>query len=117
MHKQLEMTLTMRADIPESNYGANVSVKIPMPRAAVAVTTELVGGGANSGGSAGARGVGPAGAGGTAATGQVGGWVRGKGGLFFVVVVPWWLGGFFSPLTGRWWWHVVVWSTLQSAMK
>lgn len=33
----------IRADIPESNYGANVQVRIPMPRSAVSVTTELVG--------------------------------------------------------------------------
>ena len=30
----------IRADIPEANYGANIQVKIPMPRAAVSVTTE-----------------------------------------------------------------------------
>jgi len=33
----------IRADIPESNYGANVQVRIPMPRSAISVTTELVG--------------------------------------------------------------------------
>ncbi|GAB5030969.1 coatomer protein gamma sub-unit [Nannochloropsis oceanica] len=40
---RLEMSLMIRADIPESNYGANVQVRIPMPRSAVSVTTELVG--------------------------------------------------------------------------
>ena len=39
----------IRADIPESNYGANVQVRIPMPRSAVSVTTELVGTGGTGG--------------------------------------------------------------------
>jgi AP-4 complex subunit mu-1 len=33
----------IRADIPESNYGANVQVKVPMPRSTVSATTELTG--------------------------------------------------------------------------
>jgi hypothetical protein len=72
------MTLTIRADIPESNYGANVQVRVPMPRAAVAVATEIVGGlvpvvagtGAGAGGKGGGGGAG--GPGGVGATGQVG---------------------------------------------
>lgn len=78
------MTLTIRADIPESNYGANVQVKVPMPRGAVAVTTELVSvaqaaaqaaaGGAGAGGVKGLGGGGAAG-GGAVATGQVCGFV------------------------------------------
>jgi hypothetical protein len=39
----------IRADIPESNYGANVQVRIPMPRSTVSVTTELVGTGGTGG--------------------------------------------------------------------
>jgi hypothetical protein len=39
----------IRADIPESNYGANVQVRIPMPRSAISVTTELVGAGGAGG--------------------------------------------------------------------
>jgi len=35
----------IRADIPESNYGANVQVRVPMPRSAIAVTTEIARGG------------------------------------------------------------------------
>jgi hypothetical protein len=31
----------IRADIPEANYGANVQVKVPMPRGATTVSTEL----------------------------------------------------------------------------
>jgi hypothetical protein len=55
------MSLMIRADIPESNYGANVQVRIPMPRSAISVTTELVGAG----------GVGGPAAAGLAASGQV----------------------------------------------
>ena len=85
--RQLEMTLMVRADIPESNYGANVQVKIPMPRGAVAVTTELVSvaaaaaaGAAGGGAGGGAKGLGGGAAGGGAvATGQVRMWDRRNG--------------------------------------
>ncbi|TFJ87250.1 hypothetical protein NSK_001582 [Nannochloropsis salina CCMP1776] len=35
---KVEMTLMIRADIPESNYGANVQVRVPMPRSAIATS-------------------------------------------------------------------------------
>ncbi len=73
----------IRADIPESNYGANVHVKIPMPRNAVSVTTEIVGGAGGGGGAATTPG-------GLAASGQVS--KKGGGGavsvLLFLIPLP-----------------------------
>lgn len=67
----------IRSDIPESNYGANVQIKIPMPRSAISVTTELVGGpGPGGGGGGGAGGAGGAGAGQAGATMGATGQVR-----------------------------------------
>ena len=38
---KIECNITVRADIPESNYGANVILQIPMPRNAASVIAEL----------------------------------------------------------------------------
>jgi AP-4 complex subunit mu-1 len=37
----MDLTLRVRADIPETFYGANVVVTIPVPRAAASASTEL----------------------------------------------------------------------------
>mmetsp|Transcript_81868 Transcript_81868/g.163489 ORF Transcript_81868/g.163489 Transcript_81868/m.163489 type:complete len:500 (+) Transcript_81868:83-1582(+) len=42
---KLDVTVRVRADIPEAHYGANVVVRIPLPRATLGVTTDLGGGG------------------------------------------------------------------------
>jgi len=66
-HK-VELLLKVRADIPENNYGANVTIRFPVPRNAATVHPELSAASAvTSGPRAGASsGAGGAGAGGTA---------------------------------------------------
>lgn len=65
-HK-VELLLKIRADIPENNYGANVTIRFPVPRNAATVHPELSAAAAvTSGPRAGAAGAGGAGAGGTA---------------------------------------------------
>jgi len=54
---KLELTLRVRADIPEKAHGSNVVVRFPVPKTASSVTPEVVGLGAE-GGRAGGRGSG-----------------------------------------------------------
>jgi AP-4 complex subunit mu-1 len=39
---KIEMTVMIRADIPEGNHGTNVAVRIPVPRATVSASTETL---------------------------------------------------------------------------
>lgn len=40
--QKLELTVVMRAELPDSNHGLNVAVKIPMPRATAGVSFEIL---------------------------------------------------------------------------
>ncbi|GMI25540.1 hypothetical protein TeGR_g8729, partial [Tetraparma gracilis] len=39
---RLEITVTVRCDVPPDNYGANVSIRIPLPRSTATVSCELL---------------------------------------------------------------------------
>lgn len=49
---KLELSLTIRAEIPETNHGANVTIRIPMPRNTISATPELSANAAADGNSA-----------------------------------------------------------------
>ena len=38
---KLELTLLVRADVPEANYGSNVTVSVPMPKSCAGVSCEM----------------------------------------------------------------------------
>eukprot|EP01033_Poteriospumella_lacustris_P014343 gene14343-10246_t len=44
---RLEVTIVLRAEIPDGNYGSNVVLRLPVPRAAVSATAEFAGGSAD----------------------------------------------------------------------